>query len=180
MRNVLAIPAVLLVPVSSLRAQASLELAVGRATLRQSFAYDCCGAPVWKTFGSAFDVRIMWPAGRVIEAGVEGGMSVTARPDMRWLMASGAITAAGRVAPWARLGAGWVIQPGECPADAPDTSPDCRLALRPARPCGGRALAVRQDRGWCGSGVGERHERRISPLQHGAVRSYAAAPLISL
>jgi len=24
------------------------------------------------------------------------------------------------------------IQPGECPADAPDTSPDCQLALRPA------------------------------------------------
>src|SRR2546430_1521696 len=132
MRNVLAIPAVLLVAVSSLHAQASLELAVSRATLRQSFAYDCCHARAWKTSGSALDVRIMLPIGRGIEAGVEGGMRVTARPDMRWLMASGAINAAGRVAPWARLGAGWVIQPGECPADAPDTSPDCRLALRPA------------------------------------------------
>jgi len=150
MRNVLAFPAVLVGAVSSLSAQASLELAVSRATLRQSFAYDCCGAPVWKTFGSAFDVRIMWPAGRVIEAGVEGGMSVTDRPDMRWLMASGAITAAGRMAPWARLGAGWVIQPGECPADAPDTSPDCRLALRPA---GALAAGVRWRFGRFAAGV---------------------------
>src|SRR5204862_7684293 len=47
------------------------------------------------------------------------------------------------------------------------------------RPCGGRALSVRQVRGWRGSGVGERHERRISPLQHGAVRSYTADATMS-
>src|SRR2546429_7028383 len=67
MRNVLAIPAVLLVAVSSLSAQASLELAVSRATLRQSFAYDCCG-PTRRTSGAGLGFRITWPAVRLIEA----------------------------------------------------------------------------------------------------------------
>lgn len=131
MRNVLAIPAVLLVAVSSLSAQASLELAVSRATLRQSFAYDCCG-PTRRTSGAGLGFRITWPAVRLIEAGFEGGASMTSRPDLRWLMAILAVAADRRVAPWARVGAGLGIQPGECPADAPDTSPDCQLALRPA------------------------------------------------
>src|SRR5207302_419829 len=69
MRNVLAIPAVLLVAVSSLSAQASLELAVSRATLRQSFAYDCCG-PTRRTSGAGLGFRITWPAVRLIAGGV--------------------------------------------------------------------------------------------------------------
>jgi hypothetical protein len=46
-------------------------------------------------------------------------------------MAFGTIAARTRVAPWALVGAGLVSQPGECPADASDTSPDCKTALTP-------------------------------------------------
>jgi len=46
-------------------------------------------------------------------------------------MALGTIAARTRFAPWALVGAGLVSQPGECPADAPDTSPDCKKALTP-------------------------------------------------
>src|SRR5437773_9610069 len=96
MRNVLAIPAVLLVAVSSLSAQASLELAVSRATLRQSFAYDCCG-PTRRTSGAGLGFRITWPAVRLIEAGFEGGASMTSQPDLRWLMAILAVAADRRI-----------------------------------------------------------------------------------
>src|SRR2546430_3957581 len=122
MRNVLAIPAVLLVAVSSLSAQASLELAVSRATLRQSFAYDCCG-PTRRTSGAGLGFRITWPAVRPIEAGVGGGARITSRPDPRGLMAILAVAADPRVAPRARVGAGVGIQPGEWPAGAARTSP---------------------------------------------------------
>src|SRR2546430_12707281 len=132
MRNVRAIPAVLLVAVSSLSAQASLELAVSRATLRQSFAYDCCG-PTRRTSGAGLGFRITWPAVRLIEAGFERGASMTSRPDPRWVMAILAVAAERRVAPWARAGAGFGGQPGECPAGAPDKSPPCPPAPAPAR-----------------------------------------------
>src|SRR2546429_9441228 len=98
MRNVLAIPAVLLVAVSSLSAQASLELAVSRATLRQSFAYDCCG-PTRRTSGAGLGFRITWPAVRLIEAGFERGAGMTPRPAPRGLMAVPAVSAGLPVAP---------------------------------------------------------------------------------
>src|SRR2546421_2671253 len=122
MRNVLAIPAVLLVAVSSLSAQASLELAVSRATLRQSFAYDCCG-PTRRTSGAGLGFRITWPAVRLIEAGFEGGASMTSRPGLRWLVAILAVAADRRVAPWARVGAGVGGQPWRGPPGRARQSP---------------------------------------------------------
>src|SRR5438552_17436234 len=123
MRNVLAIPAVLLVAVSSLSAQASLELAVSRATLRQSFAYDCCG-PTRRTSGAGLGFRITWPAVRLIEAGFAGGGRMTSRPDPRWLMASLAVAAGRRVGPWARGGAGLGVERGEVAGGRPGPAPD--------------------------------------------------------
>src|SRR5207247_9543095 len=101
MRNVLAIPAVLLVAVSSLSAQASLELAVSGATLRQSFAYDCCG-PTRRTSGAGLGFRITWPAVRPIEAAFAGGASMTSRHDLRGVVASPAVAADPRAAPGGR------------------------------------------------------------------------------
>src|SRR5256886_17172552 len=132
MRNVLAIPAVLLVAVSSLSAQASLELAVSRATLRQSFAYDCCG-PTRRTSGAGLGFRITWPAVRLIEAGFEGGASMTSRPDLRWVMAVLAGAAGPRVAPGGRGGGGIGVPPGGRPPGAAGTTPRCPPAPRPGR-----------------------------------------------
>src|SRR5436309_12774837 len=117
MRNVLAIPAVLLVAVSSLSAQASLELAVSRATLRQSFAYDCCG-PTRRTSGAGLGFRITWPAVRLIDSGFEGGSSMTSRPDRRWRMANPAVPADLPRCPRPRVGSGFRMQPGDWPPAA--------------------------------------------------------------
>jgi hypothetical protein len=106
----------------------SVELGIGAATFNESFASDCCG-PTREASGSAFSIRIKRHTSRLIEVGAEAGASVTPRPDMRWLMMTGAIAPIKRLAPWAQMGAGVVSQPGECPADAPDTSPDCTTAL---------------------------------------------------
>src|SRR2546430_13871708 len=114
MRNVLAIPAVLLVAVSSLSAQASLELAVSRATLRQSFAYDCCG-PTRRTSGAGLGFRITWPAVRLIEAGFGGGARMTSPPRLRGVMGSLPVAAGRRVGPWAPGGAGVGGHPGRGP-----------------------------------------------------------------
>src|SRR2546430_11974703 len=111
MRNVLAIPAVLLVAVSSLSAQASLELAVSRATLRQSFAYDCCG-PTRRTSGAGLGFRITWPAVRLIEAGFEGGARMTSRPGLRGLMAVLPAPAGSPRAPLACRGGGVGVPAG--------------------------------------------------------------------
>jgi len=138
--------AVLVLAVSSLKAQASqpsriwIELAASRATLRQSFAYDCCG-PTRKAGGVGLVFRVQRPVGRLIEAGGEAGVSLTRNVrDMRWLMAIGTIAGSRRLAPWAQVGAGLVIQPGECPADGSDPGPGCRVALRPG---GGVTAGVR-------------------------------------
>src|SRR5205807_10034748 len=106
-------------------------LVLGRRGLRRSCAYDCCG-PTRRTCGAGLGCRMTWPAVRLLEAGFEGGASMTARPDLRWPMAILAVAADRRVAPWARVGAGVGIQPGGWPAEAPDTPPEFQLALRPA------------------------------------------------
>lgn len=106
----------------------SVELGIASATFKQSFFSDCCG-PTREATGNAFSIRIKRQTSRLIAVGAEAGASITPRPDMRWLMAIGTIAPRGRLAPWAQVGAGLVGQPGECPADAPDTSPDCRTAI---------------------------------------------------
>ena len=138
--------ALLLLAASSLGAQTvaparvSLELVVSAATLRQSFSFDCCG-PTRTADGVGVVLRVQRPVGRLLAAGGEAGLSVTRNVrDMRWLMAIGTIAGTGRVAPWAQVGGGLVIQPGECPADGSDPGPGCQVALRPG---GGVAAGVR-------------------------------------
>jgi len=132
--KVLASYSVLMLAAAALKAQApklpgvSIELGIASATFKQSFSSDCCG-PTREATGSAFSVRIKRRTTRFIAVGVEVGASATPRPDMRWLMAIGTIAPSRRFAPWAQVGAGLVGQPGECPADAPDTSPDCKTAI---------------------------------------------------
>src|SRR5690242_9206693 len=89
--------AVLLVAVSSLQAQASqpsrtlIELGASRATLRQSFAFDCCG-PTRTNGGVGLVFRMQRPLGRLIAAGGEAGLNLAKDVrDMRWLMAIGTI-----------------------------------------------------------------------------------------
>jgi len=138
--------AFLLLALSSLQAQApqssrmSIELAASRATLRQSFAFDCCG-PTRKNSGVGLVFRVQRPLGRLIAAGGEAGLILANDVrDMRWLMAIVTIAGPGRLAPWAQVGTGLVIQPGECPADGSDPGPGCRVALRPGA---GGAAGVR-------------------------------------
>ena len=136
----------LLLVTSSLDAQAShpsrvsIELAASRAILRQSFAFDCCG-PTRTAGGVGLVFRVQRPVGRLFAAGGEAGLSLTKNVrDMRWLMAIATIAGSRRLAPWAQVGAGLVIQPGECPADGSDPGPGCRVALRPG---GGVTAGVR-------------------------------------
>jgi hypothetical protein len=59
---------------------------------------------------------------------------------MKWLMAAGLIETGTVLMPWAHMGAGVVSQPGECPADAPDTDPACKTDVKPG---GQLAVGVR-------------------------------------
>jgi hypothetical protein len=110
------------------RSAVAVELGIASANFQQSFSSSCCG-PTREATGTAFSIRIKRQASRLIALGAEAGTSLTPRPDMRWLMAIGSIAPSGRLTPWAQVGAGLVGQPGKCPADAPDTSPDCTTAI---------------------------------------------------
>ena len=106
----------------------SLEFGLATAAYKQSFSSDCCG-PTRTAAGVAVSVRLQRPVGELFALGAEAGTSLTERKDMRWLMGIATIVSRRRIAPWGQVGAGLVSQPGECPADASDTSPSCRTAL---------------------------------------------------
>jgi opacity protein-like surface antigen len=106
------------------RSAVSVELGIASANFHESFSSDCCG-PTQKATGGALSIRIKRPTRRLIAVGAEAGTSVTSRPDMSWLMATGTIARSGRLTPWAQVGAGLVAQQGRCPQDSSDTSSDC-------------------------------------------------------
>lgn len=102
------------------------EGAIGVARFVESFSSDCCG-PARDATGSSVSLRLKGRRGRLTELGVEGGATFAGQRDMKWLMAIGSVATATRISTWAQVGAGFIAQPGECPADAPDTSPECKV-----------------------------------------------------
>jgi hypothetical protein len=110
------------------RSAVSVELGITSAHFQRFYSSDCCGT--WEATGGALSIRIKRQTSRLLAVGVEAGRSLTPRPDMGWLMVIGTIAPKSmRLTPWAQAGAGLVSQQGECPADGPDTSPDCATAI---------------------------------------------------
>lgn len=110
------------------RSTVGFEAMGGIARFTESFTSDCCG-PKRTATGSSFGVRIGQGGGRRATLALEGGATFAAGRSMKWLMPVFALAVPKGLTPWIALGAGLMAQPGECPADAPDTSPDCKTQL---------------------------------------------------
>jgi hypothetical protein len=107
----------------------ALELSGGAATFRQVFSTECCG-PTRRTAGSVYTVRAVQRRGSLLELRAElGGTLFAGGRRMHWLMPALALSRRSRVTPWLQLGAGVVLQPGQCPADSSDTDPGCDVDL---------------------------------------------------
>lgn len=107
----------------------TFEGVVGIAEFTESFADDCCG-PARDATGVSLNLRVKERSGRLFEAGLEGGATFAGHREMKWLMAVLSIAAPRRAAPWVQIGGGLVAQPGECPADGPNTGPGCETDLK--------------------------------------------------
>ncbi len=107
----------------------SFEATGGIARFAESFTTDCCG-PTRAASGSSFSVRVQ-RGSRTAAFALEGGATFAGGRGMKWLMPVFALTLPKRPSPWFAVGAGLMAQPGECPADASDTSPDCTTHFVP-------------------------------------------------
>jgi hypothetical protein len=107
----------------------SVDVSGGAARVAEAFTVDCCG-PMRKSMGSTFSLRAAHRVRAGVDLGAEAGATYALARDMKWLMPVVGFSRSGRrVTPWLQLGAGFVAQPGECPADGLDTDPACEVDL---------------------------------------------------
>ncbi len=98
----------------------------GPGRVVEYFTSDCCG-PTRSRGGISAGGRFRWRQDALVSPGLDFGVTFARGRDMKWAMALATIVSGANIAPWAHVGAGVVLQPGECPADSSDTDPACSL-----------------------------------------------------